>query len=99
MPSDQQTQTLARKKPLCRNEIAPIGVSGGGEKASEPRESRSDGDRLEGRAGGLVRGDGVLVAQGEPDVVEALHEPPAAEIVDREAPDGVVHTHLPGAQV
>jgi len=33
MPFDQQTQTLARKKPLCRNEIAPVGVTDGGEKA------------------------------------------------------------------
>jgi hypothetical protein len=33
MPSDQQTQTFGRKKPLCCNEFAPTGDAGGGENA------------------------------------------------------------------
>jgi hypothetical protein len=39
MPSDQQTQTFAGKKPLRSNEIAPIGYPMGAEKPSVARIS------------------------------------------------------------
>ena len=48
------------------------------------------GRRLVGGPRLLVGGDVVLVAQGEPDVVEPLHEPPARVVVDLEPHDEVL---------
>ena len=48
------------------------------------RSTSREGDRLVRRAGGLVGGDLLGVAQGEVDVVEPLEQPPAGVVVDRE---------------
>src|SRR3954471_12847392 len=99
MPLDQRTQTFVDEKALCRKENAPTGHSSGGENPAQLSGKWSDDGGLEGRAGGLVGRNGVLAAKGQADVVEPLEEPPAAEIVERERPDGVVHAHLTGHQV
>src|SRR5215207_10612869 len=59
----------------------------------------SDGDRLDSRPGLLVCRNHALVPQCESDVVEPLHEAPTTEIVDGEGPNGVVHSHLAGAEI
>src|SRR5699024_1901351 len=56
-------------------------------------------DRLERRTLRLELGDRVGLTQGEPDVVESLHQPPTRVVVDLERDGDVPRGHGPGCQV
>src|ERR1700733_5879694 len=60
----------------------PAAPGGGG--AGHRWVERLQRCREEGRAAGLEGGDRVFVAEGQADVVQALHEAPAGVVVDLE---------------
>src|ERR1700754_3921447 len=88
----QKTRCVATNSP-------PPGNRWGRKSASQQANPASADHRFEGRAMLLILGDGVLVSECQSDVVEAFHEAPATEIVDREGPDCVVHAHLTLAKI
>src|SRR6266536_1044459 len=86
---------VRKKKSLCRNRFGrnPDWSTG------QTVVSALDDGRHPLRTALFIRSDSGFMPQREPDVVEALQQPPTAEIVEREGPCSARRTYFPGLQV